>query len=200
MAKDRAMSLGEQAAEMCMQIRRAVESWWLYDALGDYIVTKNNQRRAKPFVNAYSAIWTSSFDTMIVASYNLIVTPPDNKQLTLKTFAVELEQSGGDARLVRAIRAMPAKHVDFIKALQRIRNKTTAHIDRSMPTQQQFNSALLGTEWIRDFLQDLVYLFGGIARYSSKDIGPPDIAVRAQMQQMLHLAIRYRDQIHAAGA
>lgn len=194
------MSLGDQAAELCMQIRRAVESWWLYDALGDYIVTKNNQRRAKPFVNAYSAIWNSSFDTMIVASYNLIVTPPDNKQLTLKTFAAELEQGGGDPRIVRAIRAMPEKHGKFIKALQRIRNKTTAHIDRSMPTLEQFNAALLGTEWIRDFLQDLVYLFGAIARYSSKDIGPPDIAVRAQMQQMLHLAIRYRDQIHAEGS
>lgn len=194
------MGLGDQAAEICMQIRRAVESWWIYDALGDYIIVKGNQRRAKSFVGAYSAIWTAAFDTMIVASYTLIVTSRDGKPLTLETFADELELAGGDQRLVDGIRAMPGKHSKFIKSLQRIRNKATAHVDRSMPTQQQFNDALLGTEWIRDFLQDLVYLYGAIAGYSSKDIGTPDIAVRAQMQQMIHLAIRHREMLQKNAA
>lgn len=195
----RVMSLGDQAAEICMQIRRAVESWWLYDALGDYIIVKGNQKRARSFVNAYAAIWASSFDTMIVASYNLIVTSQDGKPLTLVTFADELDSHGLDPRLVSALRAMPTKHHRFVKALQRIRNKATAHVDRAMPTQQQFNDALLGTEWIREFLQDLVYLCHAVSRHSSKDIGLPNDAVRAQMQQMLHLAIRYREQIHTDG-
>ncbi|WP_229978730.1 hypothetical protein [Stenotrophomonas lactitubi] len=190
------MSLGDQAAELCMQIRRCVESWWLYDALGDYIIVKGNQGRARSFAHAYSAIWSSSFDTMIVAAYSLIVTSRDGKPLTLVTFADELDASGIDARLASALRSMPTKHDRFVKALQRIRNKATAHVDRAMPTQEQFNDALLGTEWIREFLQDLVYLFHAIARLSSKEIGPPDDAVRAQMQQMLHLAIRQREQIH----
>lgn len=189
------ISLGDQAAELCMQIRQAVESWWLYDALGTYVVVRNNKKRAKRFFNAYTAIWAAAFDSVIVCSYNLAVKQKDDAALSLETFGDELDRVGKAPLLAVRLRDMREKHKVFVKSLIRIRNKTTAHVERSMTTSDQFNAASLGTADIRNFLQDLIFIFHAIAPYSSKDIGAPDIGVRHEMMQMLHLAIRSSEQM-----
>lgn len=193
------IDISEQAAELCMQIRQAVESWWLYDALGNYVVVRNGKERARPFARAYFAIWNSAFDSVIVCAHNLVVTPKTDKPLTFETFADDLAANGQGALLAVRLRAMRKKHSRFVESLIRIRNKTTAHVDRSMTTERQFNAAQLGTADIRNFLQDLVYLFHAISKFSSKDIGPPDKAVYHQMEQMLHLAIQRKEQFRVEG-
>jgi hypothetical protein len=191
------IGLGDQAAELCIQIRQAVEGWWLYEGLATYVVVRNNQKRAKRFSNAYTAIWVSAFDTVVVCSYNLAVTQKTESPLTLETFADELDLAGEGKLLAVRLRAMRQRHAGFIKSLTRIRNKTTAHVDRSMTTNDQFTAARLANADIRNFLQDLVYIFDEIARFSSKDVGAPNPQVRHEMMQMLHLAIRSSEEMQA---
>lgn len=191
MAKKKGMAVGEQAAELCLQIKYAVEGWWLYEALGTYVVVRNNQRRTRPFLSAYHAIWHAGFTSMIVSSHNLMDTRKSH--FSLFAFADTLESEGTNSQLVSEIRNLLVQHDDFRKSLVRIRNKVFAHVESDMPTKQQFNEAKLRTAGLRIFIENLHSLFSPLSRHASVEVAAPDVKVRHQMMEMLHLAVRAKE-------
>lgn len=191
MTNGRSLQIGDQAAELCLQIRHAVEGWLLYDALGTYVVVRNNLKRAKPFECAYYAIWQAAFTSMIVSSHNLMDTK--RSHFSLFPFADALESAGEGTELVGEIRALRTIHEDLAKSLVRVRHTTFAHVDIAMSSKDQFNEAELQTAGLRNFINSLIRLFDSVSSFSSFRVVPPDPRVAYQMMEMLHLAVRARE-------
>lgn len=190
------MSVGDQAFELCQEIRSAVESFWAFTAISEYMDRPQGLLARDRFMEIYLLLVNNSFDAMVVAIFNLL--DRSGRVMTLKTFAAALERAGEPEEIIQHIRGVYDHHEILWKAICRVRNNGVAHLNSIQPSRSHMLEASLGVREIRSFLQDAILVFDSAAPYCTLEVGPPSRKVESQASQLFHLATAMSEHLLSA--
>ncbi|WP_369040020.1 AbiU2 domain-containing protein [Stenotrophomonas maltophilia] len=187
------MDAADQVSEICQEIRSAVESYWVFTGISEYVDNPQNLKAKDRFWAIYIVLVNNAFDCMIVSVFNLL--DRSSRGLTLASIAASLESEGADGSVVRQLRQVYAHHEVLWKAICHVRNNGVAHLNDKRSTSSNLSLAMLGTKEIRSFLQDAILIFDALEGYCSWKVSPPSRAVESQAAQIFHLASSMSDQL-----